>query len=155
MSEPLITYLNDHLGGAQIAIEVLKAMRDQHDDERFREFATALLPQIEADDRTLQSIAEKIASDSSGIKKAGGWLVEKLARLKLGHTGSTDFEMFESIELLVLGIHGKQCLWKALQAASVLDARLQGCDFEYLIQRAQQQYAEVEHQRLDLAKSIL
>ncbi len=29
MSDPLVTYLNDHLGGAQTAVQVLKAMRDQ------------------------------------------------------------------------------------------------------------------------------
>jgi len=60
MSEPLVTYLNDHLGGAQIAVQVLEAMRDQHDDPKFREFASTLLPEIEADDRVLRSIAEKI-----------------------------------------------------------------------------------------------
>jgi hypothetical protein len=60
MSEPLVTYLKDHLGGAQIAIQLLEAMRDQHDNQRFREFASLLLSEIEADDRTLRSIAEKM-----------------------------------------------------------------------------------------------
>jgi len=32
MSDNLATYLRDHLGGATIAIQVLEAMRDQHDD---------------------------------------------------------------------------------------------------------------------------
>jgi hypothetical protein len=99
MSEPLVTYLNDHLGGAQIAVQVLEAMRDQHDDPKFREFANTLLPEIEADDRVLRSIAEKIGSGPSVAKQAGGWLLEKFARLKLDHTGSTNFEMFESLEL--------------------------------------------------------
>ena len=37
MSEAvLVTYLNDHLGGAQIAVQLLEAMRDQHDDQDFR-----------------------------------------------------------------------------------------------------------------------
>jgi hypothetical protein len=39
MSKPLVTYLYDHLGGAQIAIQLLKVMRDWHDDQRFRDFA--------------------------------------------------------------------------------------------------------------------
>ncbi|MCU1225186.1 MAG: hypothetical protein JWQ42_3279 [Edaphobacter sp.] len=155
MSEPLNTYLNDHLGGAQVAIQILEAMRDQHDNQRFREFAGVLLPEIQADDRTLRSIAEKIGSGPSAVKQIGGWLLEKVARLKLGHTGSTDFEMFESLELLVLGIHGKLCLWKALQEASKLDSRLREYDFEELMSRAQQQYDKVESQRLDLAQTVL
>jgi hypothetical protein len=155
MSEPLVTYLNDHLGGAQIAIQLLEGMRDQHDDPTFRELASALLPEIQADDDKLRSIAEKIGAGPSVIKQAGGWLVEKLARAKLGHTGSTNFELFESLELLALGIHGKLILWKALDAASGLDSRLREFDYKELVSRAQQQYDKVENHRLKLAKSVL
>jgi hypothetical protein len=155
MAEPLITYLNDHLGGAQIAIELLESMRDQHEDQRFRDLANNLLPEIQADDRTLRSIAEKLGPAPSIAKQAGGWIVEKLARLKLGHTDSTGLKMFESLELLVLGIHGKLCLWKALVVASQEDLRLQKYDFGELIRRAKQQYDQVENERLNLAQSAL
>jgi hypothetical protein len=155
MSDPLVAYLNDHLGGAEIAVQVLQAMRDQHDNPRFREFAGVLLPEIQADDAKLRSIAEKIGPGPSAIKQAGGWLLEKLARFKLGHTGSSNFEMFESLELLAVGIHGKQCLWKALQVASRLDSRLREYDFEVLDSRAQQQYDKVESERLNLAQTVL
>jgi hypothetical protein len=37
-------------------------MRDQHDNQRFREFTSLLLPEIDADDRTLRSVAEKIGA---------------------------------------------------------------------------------------------
>jgi hypothetical protein len=155
MSEPLTTYLNDHLGGAQIAIQILEAMRDQHEDQKFRQFANTLLPEIQADDQTLRSIAMKMHIGPSVFKEAGGWLLEKFSRFKLGHTGSTDFEMFESLELLSLGIQGKLCLWKALRAASELDARLREYDFEELCARARQQYDKMESERLDLAKALL
>jgi hypothetical protein len=154
MSEPLLIYLNDHLGGAQIAVQLLEAMRKQHDDPKFQEFAGALLPEIQSDDDTLRSIVDKIGSGSA-VKQAGGWMLEKVARLKLGHTGSTDFEMFESLELLALGIFGKLALWRALQNASRLDARLRGYDFDRLILRARQQYETVESRRLDLAAMVL
>jgi hypothetical protein len=155
MSEPLVTYVNDHLGGARIALQLLEAMRDQHDDQRFRDFAAVLLPEIQAGDRTLRFIAEKIGSGFSAVKEVGGWLLEKATRLKLGHTGSADFAMFESLELMVLGIHGKLCLWKALQVASGPDSRLREFDFEELIGRAQQQYDKVESERLKLAQTVL
>jgi hypothetical protein len=63
--------------------------------------------------------------------------------------------MFEFLELLVLGINGKLCLWKALQAASGLDLRLREYDFEELVGRAQQQSDKVESLRLDLAQTVL
>ena len=104
---------------------------------------------------TEESIAEKIGPGPSAIKRAGGWLLEKLARFKLGHTGSSNFEMFESLELLAVGIHGKQCLWRALKVTSRLDSRLREYDFEALDRRAQQQYDKVESKRLDLAQTVL
>ena|ERR1700692_2634435 len=155
MTDPLATYLNDHLGGAQIALQLLEAMRTEHDNPALREFAGTLLPEISADDRTLQSIAEKIGAGPSAIKQASGWLLEKASRLKLGHTGSTNFEMFESFELLALGIQGKICLWKALNVASDLDSRLREFSFDELIDRAQRQYEQVEMERLQLARTIL
>jgi hypothetical protein len=155
MSDPLATYLNDHLGGAQIALQLLEAMRDQHDEQRFRDFAEKLLPRIQADDQTLRSITEKIGSSPSTVKQAGGWLLEKASRLKLGHTGSADFEMFESLELLALGILGKLSLWKALRASAERNARLVEYDFQALIRRAEQQYDMVESQRLELARTVL
>jgi hypothetical protein len=155
MSESLVTYLNDHLAGAQVAVQLLESMRNQNDDQEFRQFASVLLPEIQADNQTLRRIAEKIGSGPSGIKQAGGWLLEKAARLKLGHTGSRNFELFQSMELLALGVQGKLSLWKALRTASGQDARLGGYDFESLIWRAQKQYDEVESQRLKLAQSVL
>jgi hypothetical protein len=155
MSDNLATYVRDHLGGAKIAIQILEAMRDQHDDQKFRVFAEGLLEEVEADDHTLRLIAEKIGSGPSVAKQAGGWLLEKLARLKLGHTDSTNFEMFESLELLALGIQGKSCLWKALQAASRFDSRLHGYGFDEFISRAQRQYDKVESERLRLAQMVL
>jgi hypothetical protein len=72
MSEALATYLNDHRGGAQIAVQLLEAMRDQHDDQDFRQFASVLLPEIKADDGMLRRIAERVGSGSSAVKRAGG-----------------------------------------------------------------------------------
>jgi hypothetical protein len=154
MSEPLVTYLGDHLGGAQVAIQLLEAMRDQQEGDRFREFATLLLPEIEADHRTLHSIAESVDASPSITKQVGGWLLEKASRLKLGHTSSTDFEMFEALELLALGVQGKLSLWKALQTGSRLDSRLREYNFEELIGRAQYQHDKVESLRLDLARTV-
>lgn len=156
MSDPLATYLSDHMGGAQVALQLLTAMRDRNDDPSLREFAAGLLPSIEEDHSTLQSIAAGIGvHDGAPAKQAGGWLLEKASRVKLGHAGSSRFEMFESFELLALGVHGKIGLWKALQAAAERDARLRDWDFERLAARATNQFQAVENRRLHLAREVL
>jgi hypothetical protein len=40
MSDPLVAYLNDHLSGGEVAVQVLEAMRDQNDDPRFENSPT-------------------------------------------------------------------------------------------------------------------
>ena len=60
MFDPLVTYVNDHLAGAQVAVQLLEAMRNQQDDQEFRQFAGVLLPEIQADDLVLRRIGERI-----------------------------------------------------------------------------------------------
>lgn len=154
MSDALSIYLNDHLAGAMIARQLLDVMQKQNEDEHFRLFAKNLLPQIEQDDQTLRSIIDKIHSSPSTIKQAGGRLLEKGARAKLGHARSTTFELFESLELLLLGIQGKVLLWKALRNIATRDDQLRPYDFEELIRRALKQCEEVESERIALAPVV-
>jgi NMD protein affecting ribosome stability and mRNA decay len=77
MFDPLVTYVNDHLGGAQVAVQLLEAMRNQQGDQEFRQFASVLLPEIQADDLVLRRIAEKIASSPNTIKQLGDGFLRK------------------------------------------------------------------------------
>ncbi len=154
MSESLGIYLRDHLGGAQIAVQLLEGMCKHQGDERYQGFAKRLLPEIQADDNTLRSIIEAIGEDSSAIKNAGGWMLEKLTRLKLGHTRSAGLELFEALEMLSLGIAGKRSLWKVLQIVSTEDSRLGKYDFEMMLRRADDQFQSVEQERLRLAAQV-
>ena len=74
---PLVTYVNDHLGGAQVAVQLLEAMRNQQGDQEFRQFASVLLPEIQADDLVLRRIAKNNTSGPSTIKQLGKWLLRK------------------------------------------------------------------------------
>jgi hypothetical protein len=154
VSKSLGIYLRDHLGGAQIAVQLLEAMCDKQEDEKYREFAKTLLPDIQSDDNTLRSILEAIAEEPSSIKNAGGWLLEKLTRLKLGHARSPGLDLFEALEMLSLGITGKRSLWKALQVISKEDIRMAEFDFNTLLHRADEQYQAVEQERLCLASQV-
>ena len=62
MSDPLSTYLHDHLGGAKAAIDLLEAMRDGQKDQLLKDFAASLLLEVQADRDTLQRLAEQVGS---------------------------------------------------------------------------------------------
>jgi hypothetical protein len=155
MSDPLVTYLEDHKAGAGLAIGLLQAMKARHDDESLSQFAGSVLTGVEEDEEMLRSLAKKIGTGSNIMKEAAAWVGEKASRIKLGAGTSGDFGTFEALEFLALGIQGKLSLWHALQVAATTDARLRGLDFEALIAKAEEQYAKVEERRLALAATAL
>ena len=155
MSDPLSTYLHDHLGGAKAAIDLLEAMRDGHKDAALKDFAAYLLVEVQADRDTLQRLAEQVGSGSDALKEFSGWFAEKVTRLKLGQGSGEDFGTFEALEFLALGVRGKLGMWQALDVVAAGDARLSGFDFKHLAARAEAQYEKVEQQRLQAATIAL
>ena len=155
MSDPLATYLHDHLAGAVVAINLLEALRDQHAGEQLGQFAAELLVEVEADRAVLRGLAEQVGAGSSALKEATAWLSEQLSRLKLWRRTAGRLGTFESLEALALGILGKLALWRALEEVAATDARLRGVDFAHLAARAQAQHARVEERRLDAARTGL
>ena len=155
MSDPLATYLHDHLGGAKAAIDLLEEMRDRKEEHPLKDFSAKLLIEVQADRDTLQRLAEKIGSGSNLFKELTGWASEKATRLKLGQGSGGDFGTFEALEFLSLGVRGKMGMWQALDVAAVGDTRLSGCDFKQLAERAEAQYQQVEQHRMQAAKTAL
>jgi hypothetical protein len=153
MSDPLATYLHDHLAGARAAIELLEAMRDQRKDKSLGDFAAELLAEVRTDRDTLQGLAETVGDGSNVIKEFTGWLGEKATRLKLGPDDA--FGTFEALEFLALGVRGKLGMWQALDVASDDDPRLSGYDFNELTARAETQCQQVEQRRIQIAKIAL
>jgi hypothetical protein len=155
MSDPLATYLHDHLGGAKAAIELLEVMRDRHKDKPLGDFAAHLLTEVQADRDTLQRLAEKVGGGSNLIKEFTGWLGEKATRLKFSPDSSNAFETFEALEFLALGVRGKLGMWQALDVTAPDNPRLSGYDFKQLAAKAETQYEDVEQQRKQTAKLAL
>jgi hypothetical protein len=153
MSNALTTYLQDHLAGSMHAIELLKMMRDHDAGKPLGQFAAGLLIEIEADRNVLAELIQRMGTTPGGVKEWGAWLAEKVSRLKLKHGSDAGLGAFEALEFLVLGIHGKWALWRALAVVAPFDTRLQSTDFGQLIARAESQHAQVDERRLACAKS--
>ena len=155
MSDPLVTYLEDHMAGADLAIDLLQSMKARSDDQSLSQFAANILVDVEQDEKALHDFAKTIGTGSSILKDAAAWVGEKASRIKLGSGSSGDFGTFEALEFLSLGIQGKLSLWHALQVMAGSDSRLSALDLDNLIVRAKTQYAKVEEQRLIFAKIAL
>jgi hypothetical protein len=155
MNDPLATYLHDHLGGADMAIDLLQAMRDRQKDKSLSQLAEHVLAEVKQDRDTLQHLADTIGSGSNFLKEFTAWVGEKASRVKLGEGAAGEFGTFEALEFLALGIRGKLSLWHALRVAAATDDCLIGPDFNELIARAESQYTTVEERRLATATTAL
>lgn len=145
-------YLNDHLAGSVIAMEMGAHLRDEHADDRLKSFIDVKLAEIEQDRDVLKEMIDLIGAEQSTTKKSIAWLTEKIGRVKTGGGGSEQeiaFQQVEQLETLMLGIRGKLALWELLEQISKKDERLANYDWANLKQRAKDQIAAINEERLN------
>lgn len=153
MSDPLATYLHDHLAGARAAIQILKTLQKEEGDSPLGGLATDLLYEIEADRQVLRGLADRVSDRPRVVKEAAARVGELASRLKLRHDLGSGLGNFLALEILAIGIEGKHGLWRALQQLAD-DERVRGLDLDALIRRARDQHARVEAFRLRMAPGV-
>jgi hypothetical protein len=150
----LAIYLNDHLAGSVAAIELLDHLIKDQAGQRLEKFLVDLRDEIDRDREVLRDLIQKLDLGESAVRKAGAWLVEKLveAKVLLGGSEIGGLGLLQALEVLALGICGKELLWRALQTVEANLSQLQGIGLERLEQRARQQFERVDKERLQLAR---
>ncbi len=153
--ENLTLYLNDHLAGSVAALELIDHLIETAGENAAEaQFFRQLRADIEADQNVLKQLITHFGGEESSVRKAAGWLAEKLGRAKLKLDGGGTSEAlgrFQALEGLVLGITGKRALWQALAAA---DLRA-NVNLPELIRRAEAQRDAVEEWRRRAAVAAL
>jgi uncharacterized protein Smg (DUF494 family) len=147
-------YLNDHLAGSVSALEMLGHLEPAYPE--LADFVARLRADIEEDQAELKALLQKLGIGRSLLRRAAGWLTEKIAELKLrlDDPAKGALRLLEALETLSLGIEGKRGLWLALEKASALNPNLQGLNYERLRKRAEDQRARVEQERLKAALAV-
>ena len=156
MSENLGTYLNDHVAGSVLALELLDHLIDLPEAPD-RKLLTQLRIEIQEDQDVLRQLLRSVGAKESTARKAAAWLTEKLgrAKLRIDESGSGELRMLEGLETLALGIQGKLALWRSLAALGDAVPSLKTLDLARLQARALEQFERVEQLRLHAARRIL
>ena len=155
--EHIATYLNDHLAGSVVALELLEHLEKAHAGSALERVFAALRADIGADRKELESLMTQLDVAQSGARKATAWLTEKVTEIKLrvdDPAGGT-LRLLEASEAVSLGIEGKLSLWRALAIVAKEEPRLRVVDYEMLIERAVDQRNRAEEVRLEAAKRAL
>ena len=153
MSENLGTYLNDHVAGSVLALELLDHLIDLPEAPD-RRLLTQLRTEIQEDQEVLRQLLRSVGTEESTARKAAAWLTEKLGRVKLrlDESGSGELRMLEGLETLALGIQGKLALWRSLATLGEAVPPLKTLDLVRLQARALEQFERVDRLRLHAAR---
>jgi hypothetical protein len=145
-SELLPIYLNDHLAGSTVGLELARRLVRSNSRNEYGPVLARVAGEIEQDRKSLLSIMSALDVGTDRLKLAVGWAAEKLGRLKLNGRllSYSPLSRLMELELLMLGVIGKLALWRALHQIAAEQPRLDGSDLERLIERAAGQQQELE-----------
>src|SRR5262249_21140582 len=123
--------------------------------KRLGAFFSKLETQIGADQDVLRDLMIHLGIEESKVRQAGAWAAEKLARALLTVAGNErdGLGLLLTLEGLIMGITGKELLWRALSAANF--PKLEMFDFEKLCRRAEEQKKRAQAEQIRSARSAL
>ena len=150
-------YLNDHLAGATVGVELVRRARRNNSGTEFGRFLEGLERELEEDRRALEQVIERLGFRPSSAKRAAAVVAERAGRLKLNGriVKRSPLSQFQELDVLVMGIEGKVLLWQNLRDGAGLGARLPDVDFERLVERAREQRALLEPLHARAAREAL
>lgn len=144
----LSTYLNDHYAASVGAVELARRSTEANHGTALGRALARLTTEIEEDRSVLAAIMDDLGIRTDPAKATGGWLAEKLGRLKLNGSlvSYSPVSRLEELEMLALGVEGKLRLWVTLERAECVPT---GTDVRTLISQARSQLERLERYRLD------
>lgn len=146
----LAIYLNDHLMGARVGVDVARRCHRSNAQTDFAGPLGELVRDIRQDRQALQRIMGGLGVRPNPVKVALASVAEKVGRLKLNGqvTGYSPLSRVLELEGLHAGVNAKLRLWLTLQQVAGGEPRLASTDFDTLIDRAQAQLDLLEQLRL-------
>jgi hypothetical protein len=154
--ELLGIYLNDHLAGATVGVELALRMARSHTGPAAGSTMERLAAEIAQDRTALREIMAGLGVPSRAYKVCAGWIGEKVGRLKPnGRLRSrSPLSDLEELEMLRLGVEGKAAGWRTLRVLAESDSRLDKARLDELMSRAGDQADRLEDLRVRAATEV-
>jgi hypothetical protein len=150
----LAIYLNDHLAGATIGLELTKRSLRSNRGTPLGTFLAGFLAEVTEDRASLENVMDRLGVKKSLAKRSAAVVAERLGRLKLNGQvrGYSPLSRVLELEGLSIGVEGKLGLWQNLRDTAEVVAALREVDLDALIARAERQRASLERERLAAAR---
>ena len=148
-------YINDHLTGSTGGLALAQRAAGNATDSERAAMWRQIAAEIAEERETLTEIRDRIGAKPNRPKYVLAWVGEKAGRLKMnGHLlKKSDLGQMFELEMLVIGVTGKLCLWRALERLE--DPRLKDFDFTRLAEQAESQRSRLEQFRISMVPAAL
>jgi len=117
-------YLHDHLAGSVTAVDIARRRRDAETAEPSKAALEIFIKDVEEDRERLRELMSRLGIVPSVWKQAmatgAAWLDAVRSMV-----GPSDLRRMRDLELLLMGVRGKELLWHTLSRVGVLDTALQ------------------------------
>ena len=155
-SKYLATYLNDHLMGATLGVELVRRAARENQGSELGAFLSGLAQEIDDDRDTLLALMSELGVKPDRLKVAAGWTGEKVGRLKPNAQlrGYSPLSPLVELEGLLIGIQGKLAMWSVV-AEVAQELGLDRARLKALSARAERQQADVERHRREVGRGAL
>lgn len=149
-------YCNDHRAGAHAVLDVLGRLAGD-DDMPAPDTLRRLEKEVRAELDTLEEVMARLEIARDPLRAAAGWTAEKASRLRTSAVVTRDRALSRllEVEVVLVGVRGKQALWEALQDVVGDDPRLEGIDLPGLADQAVAQLETVDDLRREVARAAL
>lgn len=150
-------FVRDHLAAATVAVELARrTLKNNHEGE-LGEYLEGLVRKLEGERETLHAICGKTGVRSGAVGEAGGWLVEKLGRLKFNGrlVSYSPLSRVGELEGLLLLAQQREVLWRILEHKAKVDARLDGLALATHVESAEEDRRLLGRYLLEAADSAV
>jgi hypothetical protein len=146
----LSIYLNDHLAGSTVGVELSKRAAAANEGNDYGAFLSELAHEIAEDRASLERLMDRFDVKKDHLKTTGAYIGEKIGRLKPNAhlTSYSPLSRVVELEALTLGVTGKLALWRTLIAVQDTDDRLDPEELRVLAERAEAQQRGLEPHRV-------
>jgi hypothetical protein len=150
-------YLNDHLGGATLGVELARRSLRNNRGTEFEGFLEHLLQEIVEDRQALERFMAARGVARSRVKPLLGLVGERVGRLKPNGRLLQYSPLSRLVELegLTLGVTGKLAMWRLLREHEGAGPPGAGVDFDELERRAERQLADLDLRRREAGRLAL
>jgi len=144
--DALVAYLRDHLSGSDVATRVVLRLASTDESADDPALFRLLAEEFEQERSVVRALLIQLGASGRSIKRAAGFASGTALSVTAGGQPG-DPGLFRTLEALSIGVQGKRCMWRALQALQPPLAIVHGMGFVELEAQAVRQWEAIEKRR--------